>query len=143
MKVFVDTNVLIDYICKREQFFVAAKAVFALCFLRKIDIIISSISVVNAVYIGRKHDSIKLKGNLSRLAEFVSFVDLPASMVLETLKSDWADYEDALQHASALNNNVDCIVTRNKKDFVEASLPIYTPEELLENLIKQNDGPTS
>ena len=80
---------------------------------------------------------------MSRLAEFVSFVDLPASMVLETLKSDWADYEDALQHASALNNNVDCIVTRNKKDFKDSSLPIYTPEELLENLIKQNDGPTS
>lgn len=139
MKVFVDTNVLVDYICKREQFFVVAKAVFAFCFLGKIEILISSLSIVNTLYIGRKHDSKKMKTSLSGLGKIVSFVDLPASMVLDTLNSEWADYEDALQNATALCNGVDCIVTRNKKDFEKSSLPIYTPEELLEVLIKKTD----
>ena len=29
MKVFVDTNILIDYVCRREPFFLHAKAIFA------------------------------------------------------------------------------------------------------------------
>ena len=44
MKVFVDTNVLIDYLCKREPFFVPAKTIFALCYMGKIEIVMSSLS---------------------------------------------------------------------------------------------------
>ena len=137
MKVFVDTNVLIDYICKREPFFVSAKGVFAACLLKKIEIIISSLSIVNTLYVGRKHGSTLLKSNLLRLSQIVNFVDLPTTMVLQTLKTEWADYEDALQNVTALENHAECIVTRNKKDFEESSLPIYTPEEFLSQLDMQ------
>lgn len=46
MKVFVDTNVLLDFICKREPFFDSAKGVFAACFLKKIEIVISALSSI-------------------------------------------------------------------------------------------------
>ena len=58
---------------------------------------------------------------------------------METLSSDWKDYEDATQNATALKAETDCIVTRNKKDFSESSLPIYTPAELLELLSSLED----
>lgn len=132
MKVFVDTNVLIDFICKREPFFAPAKSVFAFGYLGKIDIIISSLSIVNALYIGRKYDSSMLRANLFGLSKIVNYVDLPATLVLQTLHSKWGDYEDALQNASALMAEAYCIVTRNKKDFIASSLPIYTPEEFIE-----------
>ena len=61
-------------------------------------------------------------------------LDLQATTVVETLSSDWKDYEDATQNATALKAEADCIVTRNKKDFSESSLPVYTPAELLELL---------
>ena len=131
MKVFVDTNVLIDYVCKRESFFVPAKAVFASCFLGKIGIIVSSLSIVNTIYIGRKHDSSKIKHNLLGLSQIVTYADMPASLVQEALQTDWNDYEDALQNATALMTKADCIVTRNKNDFASSSLPVYCPEELL------------
>ena len=51
-------------------------------------------------------------------------------------KPDWKDYEDATQNATALRAEGDCIVTRNKKDFSNSSLPIYTPAELL-NILNQ------
>ena len=44
------------------------------------------------------------------------------------------DYEDATQNATALKAEADCIVTRNKKDFSDSSLPVYTPAELLDIL---------
>lgn len=58
---------------------------------------------------------------------------------METLSSDWKDYEDATQNATALKAEADCIVTRNKKDFSESSLPVYTPAELLELLSSLED----
>lgn len=42
MKAFVDTNILIDYICKREPFFNPAKSVFAACLIGKVDIVVSA-----------------------------------------------------------------------------------------------------
>ena len=132
MRVFVDTNVLIDYLCKREPFFVPAKTVFALCYMGKIEIVISSLSIVNTLYIGRKHSSSKLKQSLLSLSHIVSFMDLPASMVLDTLQTEWADYEDALQYATAQISESDCIITRNKRDYSLSTLPVYTPDELLE-----------
>ena len=50
------------------------------------------------------------------------------------LSSDWKDYEDATQNATALRAEADCIVTRNKKDFSNSPLPVYTPAELLDIL---------
>ena len=44
--------------------------------------------------------------------------------------------EDATQNATALRAEGDCIVTRNKKDFTDSSLPVYTPAELL-NILNQ------
>ena len=134
MKVFVDTNVLVDFICKREPFFVPAKSLFALCLLGKVEIVISCLSAVNAIYIGRKYKSLDLKRKLKGLSQIVSFVDLSTSTVLESLDTTWKDYEDALQNATATVVGADCIVTRNKKDFEDTSLKVYTPEELLEVL---------
>lgn len=52
--------------------------------------------------------------------------------VLEgALTLGFSDYEDAVLHQSAIFNNLDGILTRNKKDFSKASFAIFTPEELL------------
>lgn len=134
MRVFVDTNVLLDFICRREPFFESAKGIFAACFLKKIDIVISSLSIVNSIYIGRKYGSEILKAKLLSLSDFYTVADLHAETVLKTLRSDWADYEDALQYVAAKEHNADCIVTRNTKDFEKSEISVYLPEEILERL---------
>lgn len=134
MKVFVDTNVLLDFICKREPFFDSAKGVFAACLLKKIEIVISALSIVNAIYIGRKYGSKIIKAKLLALSDYYEVADLPAETVLETLSSDWTDYEDALQYASAKEYDADCIVTRNTKDFKKSDISVCLPEEVLDRL---------
>ena len=132
MKIFVDTNILIDYVCKREPFFLQAKGLFAAAHLGKYNIAISALSIVNTLYIGRKYGSNVLKNKLLSLSQMIEVVDLTANAVISTLPSNWKDYEDALQDATARTTHADCIVTRNKKDFVQSSLPVYTIDELFE-----------
>jgi hypothetical protein len=45
------------------------------------------------------------------------------------------DFEDAVQHESALANGLDMIVTRNIVDYKGATLPVYTPTSFLAQLI--------
>ncbi len=44
-------------------------------------------------------------------------------------QSSFKDFEDAVQCCSAVNAKVDCLITRNKKDYAIDILPILTPEE--------------
>ena len=47
------------------------------------------------------------------------------------------DYEDAVQHASAFESGLDAIITRNVKDYKNARLPIFTPDDFLQHLKSQ------
>ena len=49
----------------------------------------------------------------------------------KVLVCEWKDYEDAVQYMSAIKENADCIVIRNKKDFGKSVIPVYTIEELM------------
>jgi predicted nucleic acid-binding protein len=49
-----------------------------------------------------------------------------------SLASDFKDFEDAVQCYSAINAKADCLITRNKANYIGGStLPILTPEEFL------------
>ena len=49
------------------------------------------------------------------------------------LVSGFDDLEDAMQYYSAISSKVDVVLTRNKKDFVEANVPVMTPDEFFIN----------
>jgi len=50
----------------------------------------------------------------------------------DALDSDFVDYEDAVVHTLASGANCDAIVTRNTKDFIHATIPVFTPTQFLE-----------
>ena len=72
-----------------------------------------------------------VKQRIKSILSFVSVCDLQADVVIKSLDSDWKDYEDAVQHMSAIKVKADCIVTRNKKDFRKSVIPVYTIDELM------------
>ena len=131
MNVFVDTNILIDLLCEREPFVQNARMLFANGYAGRISLILSSLSLVNAVYISKKYGYVDARERLTDITEFVRVVDLHENVAREALTCDWKDYEDAVQYMSAIKVKADCIVTRNKKDFQKSSMPVYTIEELL------------
>jgi len=68
---------------------------------------------------------------LRMIADFVDVADMSGQNVVDMLTSSWRDYEDATQHRSAVDEQADCIVTRNKKDFKASTLPVLSPVEFL------------
>ena len=131
MKVFVDTNVLIDFVCQRGEFAEPANRLVALGCMGKVKLQILALSYVTAMFVAHKYKYRKVEESLHFVSGFTEILDLQASTVVEMLNSGWADYEDATQNATAMKANADCIVTRNVKDFRNSSLPVYTVDELL------------
>ena len=66
---------------------------------------------------------------LRLIADFVEVADLSGQNVIDMLCSNWKDFEDATQHRTAIDEQADCLVTRNKKDFKSSSIPVFTPIE--------------
>ena len=132
-QIFLDTNVIIDFLADRKPFSVAAAGIFNYAVLGKIKLYISAVSYNNIYYILRQSFSntqtIKLLDELSQMTEIA---DVTKAIIKNSLKSDLRDFEDAIQYNCALSlNKIDFIVTRDTKDFKKSVLPVMNPEEAL------------
>jgi predicted nucleic acid-binding protein len=136
MRAYVDTNILVDLVLSRQEFLPNAQRVFAIGYAGEVQLVVSALSFVNTVYLGRKYkypmDDVLSK--LRMIADFVDVADLSGQNVVDMLNSGWRDYEDATQHRSAIDEQADCIVTRNKKDFKASTLPVLTPLEFFNSI---------
>ena len=136
MRAYVDTNILVDLVLSRQEFLPDAQRVFAIGYAGEAQLVVSALSFVNTVYLGRKYkfpmDDVLSK--LRLIADFVDVADLSGQNVVDMLNSGWRDYEDATQHRSAIDEQADCIVTRNKKDFKASTLPVLTPLEFFNRI---------
>lgn len=136
MKIFIDTNVVIDLIGNREPFSVEAAALFQLAADGEVELLVSDLSFVNIVYILRrlKYKLDDIFNTLNDLRPFVTITGIGGSVIDDCLHSHWADFEDFAQYRSAVNAGAECLITRNKKDFPDASIPVFTPREYLDEM---------
>lgn len=132
-KLLVDTNVVIDLLAKREEFYSEAARLFSLADKQEIKLTVSSLTFANTSYILTKLLSAKAAREILR--KFKVLVDLLSldDKITELALSDerFSDFEDGLQYYSAIENDVDIIITRNKKDFKNSKIPILTAKEFL------------
>lgn len=61
-------------------------------------------------------------------------VTVNEAVIMATVKHPFKDFEDAMQYHTAMADNADCIVTRNKKDFTGTEIPVMEPQEFLDML---------
>lgn len=133
-KVFLDTNIWIDYFQGRTPFTDDAEQILLqedLCFF------VSSLSLSTIHYILRRSlgnaESIK---KISLIMDIAEILPTSKADVKDALNSSFSDFEDALQNYTALNNDVDVIITRNPKDFRSSSLDVFEPKEFIDKFIK-------
>lgn len=140
MRVLVDTNILIDFLCMREDFYDEAEKVFVWGLKNKIRILITDISYINALYVGKRYGySVEsLKSSLYKIAKFSELAIIDNDIVKESLLSEWNDVEDATQYYAAISNMADCILTRNSNDFKMSTIPVYSPKEFISKI--ENEG---
>jgi predicted nucleic acid-binding protein len=135
-KVFIDTDIILDLLCKREPFYDAAAEVFTLGDMEKIELVTTSLVFANVFYILRKLLGIeKAKELLRKLRIMISVVPVEEKTVDLALNSKFSDFEDGLQYYTARENKIGIILTRNVKDYKEKDVLVQTPQEYLKSKI--------
>ena len=135
MNIFLDTNVVLDFLLKRESFFAPARNVIALCLNRKYPLYISSVSFANISYLARKGcDGMSVNELLASLRAMLSVSTCDQNTVDNSLALNPKDFEDAMQYFSAEYVACDYIITRNGKDFPQSGIPILTPQEFIDQI---------
>lgn len=130
--VFVDTDVILDLLARREPYYAAAARLFSLAENGEIRICVSSLAYANLFYILRKERSSTIAvAILKKLSRLVTILSVDDEMVTSALDSGFTDFEDALQYHAALKNGVICIITRNVRDFKRSVIEVCTAEEFI------------
>lgn len=131
MKVLIDTNIIIDGLQSRKGFHDDAGLVMLQAY--EYDGYIAASSITDIFYLQRKffHDKQKARENLTELLKIYRVLDTTAEDCKNALRSNIADFEDAVLIESVMRAGLDAIVTRNKKDFQKSSINIYDPVEFL------------
>ena len=134
MKVFLDTNVLIDFLTARGPFGPNARAIVRMCNgSNSVRGCFSSLSACDIAYILRNQFPYEvLWGQILALGSILEMLDTRAAEVKAALAGDDVDFEDAVQRICAVENGADFIITRDKDGFVNATIPVMSPTEFLD-----------
>lgn len=141
-KVYLDTDVILDFILRRDPFFLDAAKVFQAGMTGMVALMASAGSLKDVFYFARKPVGEERTGSEKRgreairiLLQIVEVCALDRSMWEDALVSPVKDTEDALQVACAVRNQADFLVTRNQKHYAGAGHPqIILPDILLATL---------
>jgi predicted nucleic acid-binding protein len=133
MKVLIDTNVILDVLIIREPHFEYSAAFLKLCGTQETGMIVAS-QTTDIFYLLRREgqDALSAKAVIQKLISNIKVIDVTATDVKNALASDMSDYEDALLAFGGKRRKVDCIITRNEKDFKQSPVPTLTPQAFLE-----------
>ena len=130
MKVFIDTNVLIDFVARREQFYQTAANLINLGIKGELKLYTTPLSYATCTFIAQKvlgyGGVVKA---LQILSNYINVTTMDSIQCHNALFSLMPDFEDMLQFESAYAAGCDVIITRNKKHFPPDAIQLLEPEE--------------
>ncbi|MDD9898876.1 MAG: PIN domain-containing protein [Candidatus Melainabacteria bacterium] len=133
-KVFIDSDVILDFIAERKPFVAAADQIFAMVDQAQLKAFSSTVVMSNIYYLLAHNFKIK---NARSVIKTLSSKLKPLAITEQYLQSalDYKkikDFEDAMQVFCALDAKVDCLITRNIKDYKnDLGLQVFTPDEFV------------
>ncbi|MEN9334579.1 MAG: hypothetical protein RLY35_1759 [Bacteroidota bacterium] len=130
-KVFIDTNILLDLIADRRPFSKHAISIFKHAEQKKIQLYTSAHTMATTHYLLQQYmDDRQLRRILLSILDYLNIISINKEIIKKGLLSRQKDFEDALQLQSAYSiKDIDCLITRNRKDYNQAVIPILSPDE--------------
>jgi predicted nucleic acid-binding protein len=133
MNVFLDTNVIIDFMGEREGFFEDAATIFAMIEDKRITASASALTIVNCAYILKKaFNSDLMLEKVETLCQMLDIMPIERSQLTDAVELRPYDYEDAAQYLSSLPSRPDVIITRDKRGFSSFDILVMTPAEFVQ-----------
>ncbi len=135
IKLFVDSDTILDLLAEREPHYIHAARLFTLINQNKIVAYTSPLIFANLHYLLKKQttNSVALK-SLRKLKTFINILPMDERVIGQSLNSEFNDFEDAIQYYTAVNNGITLIITRNNIDFRRSKIDVLTAEEFLKSL---------
>lgn len=130
-KLFLDTNIVMDLLERREPFCHDTVRLFTMAYFKQVRIYISPMTYATASYLLHRHGKDGVRNLLKNLRQLAKVTTANEQTVDDSLASQFDDFEDALQYYSALKSKADVIITRNGEDFKLSKIPVMTAGEYL------------
>lgn len=131
-KYFVDTDVILDLLSQRVPHFHFSAVLFSLAEMGKFELYTSPTVMVNTFYILRKNlGNENAKNALRKLRIILHVIDSSEKVLDLALNSNFNDFEDAIQYYTALDADIQTIITRNLMGYKTADILVQTPEIFL------------
>lgn len=131
-KVFLDSDVILDFLLNREPFSLAAALIVAYAEQKKIATFTSTVSFLNVHYLASslkgKKEALKL---VRQLKKIISLLPVTEATIEAAIAEDTRDLEDTVQFICAQENQMNFVITRNTKDFPKGKLPVVLPDVFL------------
>jgi len=138
LKIVFDTNVILDVLLVRESHFEVSANLFDAVVCKDVEGYLCATTLTTIDYLVSKQQGKQVtRALLKKLLVLFSIAEVNEFVLMEAVKSDFSDFEDAVLYQAGVLVGVDGFVTRNQKDFKTAVLSVYSPCELLE-IIKNN-----
>lgn len=135
MRVFLDTNVIMDFCAKRLPFFDDASLIIDMGYRKELTLIVSSLSFINVAYILRKAYQPELvMQKLNSLATICTISPIDEEAILAGIRMRAKDFEDSVQYLSALRCNAEVIITRDAVGFQGFPILSQTPCDFLKEI---------
>ena len=144
MKALIDTCVIVDILQKRDPFYAAAMEILLAVSNKKCTGILTAKSITDIYYILRRsiHNEQEVRKLVRVLFTLFEVVDTFSIDCELALSSTIKDYEDAIMVETGSRVGAECVVTRNLKDYKLSTLPVLSPDQFLEEMIKAEDSDT-
>ncbi|MBU1096405.1 MAG: PIN domain-containing protein [Bacteroidetes bacterium] len=132
IKIFVDSDIILDLLAQREPYFEHAAKLFTLIDQQKIEAYTSPLIFANLHYLLKKQTSnASALKSLRKLKTLINILPVDERVIEQALNSEFSDFEDAIQYFTAVNNGIILLLTRNKVDYKKSKIAISTSEEFL------------
>jgi predicted nucleic acid-binding protein len=141
MKAILDTCIIVDVLQNREPFSQDAKSIFLLCANQQFEGFLTAKAITDIYNLTHRqtHNDKASRDVLIKLCSLFELLDTKALDIHNAIFAEVSDFEDAVMIETAIRSNVDCIVTRNQKDYNKAPIPVYTPSEFVELINKESE----
>jgi predicted nucleic acid-binding protein len=127
--IFIDTDVIIDFLIDREPHSREAAIIFTLIEQKKLKGYVSSLTFSNLYYVLRKIESHnKVIAKLDSISRLLTILKVDQQIIKLAIASEFPDFEDSIQYNCALDyKKIDVLITRNIKDYKGSQIPVMTP----------------
>lgn len=136
MKALLDTCIVMDFLQNREPFSIPARSILRAAAAEWFTGCITAKSATDIYYLTHRctHSDKEARTKLNQLLTILGLLDPSADDIFHAISSPVSDFEDAVMIETASRAQVDCIITRNQKDYAKSRVPVYSPEEFLHHL---------